>query len=408
MKDKIARNNLFAFSIKISNILDHFDAAFYVFIIPVIGPFFFKDINNSSLFLLSGGIFFRPLGALIFSHLSLKYNISKLLCISLSGVALSTFAMGLVPISYNYYGLILLLILRFIQGFFTAAESSLSSLYLLNITPEFKHGSASGYYISSTMIGYLLASFAASIVISSTSPEIYWRIPFLIGLLPTICALVLRITNLSNLVDNSNSNNFLPSIKSSFLALYCNRINLIKVMIISGFDVTTYYFVFSFCLKFIPMVSNVTTIELYSWNNILLIFDALTAIVVGKILNKFSAKAWLISTSIIFTCFVVIALKLLINADSIVIIVLRFILVTVAVAYSVGVKPFLIKLVDGPTQYLIINTGSYLGSEIFGRLTPGICMLLYSYTNNSFAPSFYIVFILILALISLSRISECL
>jgi hypothetical protein len=133
-----------------------------------------------------------------------------------------------------------------------------------------------------------------------------------------------------------------------------------------------------------------------------LLFDIFAAIAVGKMLNKFPLKIWLILTSILFTIVVIIALRLFINADITIVVLLRFLLVTLAVAYAAGVKPFLIKLVTGPNQYLIINTGAYLGSEIFGRLTPAICMLLYNYGNNSFAPSFYIIFILILTLISIS------
>ena len=102
--------------------------------------------------------------------------------------------------------------------------------------------------------------------------------------------------------------------------------------------------------------------------------------------------------SVLLAIFIIPCCYLLINATFIKLVIIEIILVTLAVGFSSGVMPFLMQETEKcKDRYLLINVGGFLGSEILGRLTPGICMILYSYSNNVIMPGLYFLFILLCA-----------
>ena len=259
-------NSLIAWSIKLGNMLDVYDVAYYVFIIPLIGPELLGKDYKLSFLLLSGGVIVRPMGAIFFSQLALKYSAIKLLRISLSGTSVATFLMALVDLK-SYYALSSIILLRLLQGFFAAAEGAIASLYVLHIAPSEKRVSANGRYISFTLLGYLLASLSATFVVHSTQPLLYWKIPFLIGGIATFSVVLLR--SFYNTVPHDSKHINVFDFKKSMAILWSNKQTVLRVAIVSGFDVLTYYFIFIFCLEFIPAVSHISKATLYSFNNIL-------------------------------------------------------------------------------------------------------------------------------------------
>ena len=126
------------YSILIGSAVDHFDTALYSFLAPIFAQLFFPTSDPIiSLILaysvLATTIITRPLGSYIFGLIALTSGPAVSLSYSLVGVGMTTLALGFLP-TYNQIGVyapILLIILRFFSGIFSAGEISIAKLYIL-------------------------------------------------------------------------------------------------------------------------------------------------------------------------------------------------------------------------------------------------------------------------------------
>lgn len=80
----------------------------------------------------------RPLGAIFFGRLVLKYQIKNILAITLSGVAVCTFLIGIIPTyaDIGIYAPIILTIIRSLQGFFAAGEHSIAAFFIIQLNND--------------------------------------------------------------------------------------------------------------------------------------------------------------------------------------------------------------------------------------------------------------------------------
>ena len=123
----------------IGNTLDHYDTALYGFLAPFFASVFFpnEDPIVALIYtygLMSASLIARPLGALFFGRWGAQLGGKRSFIISLVGLSLTTGCMGLVP-GYDSIGRaapILILFLRFGQGFFAAGETTIAPLFILN------------------------------------------------------------------------------------------------------------------------------------------------------------------------------------------------------------------------------------------------------------------------------------
>ena len=188
----------------IGNVLEWYDFALYGFFAVTIGKLFFpSDDPTTSLIAafgaFAGGFAMRPLGAIFFGHIGDRYGRRAMLIVSSLTMALSTFAVGLLPThaEIGVAAALLLVALRLIQGFSVGGEYVGSGVFLAETAPERHRGLIAGFAATGLFCGTLLGSAAgASIDGWLTEDQIAswgWRLPFLAGLLLGLVALVLRL-----------------------------------------------------------------------------------------------------------------------------------------------------------------------------------------------------------------------
>lgn len=130
------------------------------------------------------GFLARPLGGLIFGHFGDKYGRKKLLQLSIVLVGASTFLMGCLP-TYSVVGLaapIILVILRFIQGFAVGGEWGGAVLLTAEHSPNESRGFWASWPQAGVPIGNLLSS-AILFLMTAILPEDQflgwgWRVGF--------------------------------------------------------------------------------------------------------------------------------------------------------------------------------------------------------------------------------------
>lgn len=386
----------------IGNALDHYDMALYTFLVPFIAPIFFKTSDPIVALIMAYGltaisIFTRPLGSILFGRLAMSKNPKNLLIITLSGVSISTFAIGLIPgyDSIGYYSVLILFLVRLVQGIFAAGEQSIAGILLLEQIEEKVRTKISSYFVVSSMMGATMASLAATLVSMSPHPEIYWRYAFLSGIITGIAGLFLRFISLDFVKPPKQKYKPIRKIVS------LHKANIIRIIFISSFSYMTYSIPFIFFNKFVPIFTNITLAEMMSYNSILLIIDMILVPILGSIAGNFNYAKWMMGCAIILGLTAIPSFYLLQTSSLLGVTAIKFWIIVLGIAFVTPSKVWMFKLIGGRERYLITGLGYAIGTEILGRQTTTICWTIWHYTSSIIAPAYYIVLLSIAVVISL-------
>lgn len=187
----------------IGNTIEWYDFALYGHFSLIIGQTFFPEeapelATLAAFAVFSVSFFMRPLGALIFSHIGDRYGRKKALSLSMLGMAIPTFGIGLLP-AFHDIGLaatLLLICLRLFQGLALGGEMGGAVTYIMEHTPRARIGLASSLIQASTCLGLLAGTVISSLIsLTLTESEFQawgWRAPFLLGLLAAWIGLRIR------------------------------------------------------------------------------------------------------------------------------------------------------------------------------------------------------------------------
>ena len=144
------------------------------------------------------GFFARPVGGVVFGHFGDKVGRKSMLVITLLLMGVATFLIGLLP-TFAYAGIfasILLVVLRFVQGFAVGGEWGGATLMTVEHAPE----TSRNFYASWPQLGPATAtilSAAVFAVFSSLPDEQFfswgWRVPFLLSIVLIGVGLFIRL-----------------------------------------------------------------------------------------------------------------------------------------------------------------------------------------------------------------------
>lgn len=130
------------------------------------------------------GFLARPIGGIVFGHFGDKLGRKRLLQISILMMGISTFSMGLLPgfATIGYAAPILLVILRFIQGFAVGGEWGGAVLLITEHSPENRRGFWASFPQAAACMGNLIASLVLFGMTMFLSDEAFlswgWRVAF--------------------------------------------------------------------------------------------------------------------------------------------------------------------------------------------------------------------------------------
>lgn len=169
----------------------------------VLGPLFFPAFSPLAGTLAAFGTFgvgflARPLGSAVFGHIGDRYGRRPVLLGSLLLTGLATVAVGCVP-SYASIGAaapVLLVLLRFLQGFGLGGEWGGAVLLTAEHAPEGRRGLWSSFPQMGPAVGFLLANGLMLALSSTLSDGQFaawgWRVPFWAAGLLALAGLWLR------------------------------------------------------------------------------------------------------------------------------------------------------------------------------------------------------------------------
>lgn len=183
--------------------LDGYDLVLMLLVIPLISKLFFPT-NSPTLSLLATfaayvvTLVMRPVGGAIFGNFGDKIGRKRTMMITIIGFSAATFSTGLLP-TWDMVGVlapILLVVLRFTQGFFAGGEWGSGAVITMETAPKSSRGLLSGILQSGYNFGFMMASivyfFVFAALPESQFIDMGWRIMFFTGMVPGLVALFVR------------------------------------------------------------------------------------------------------------------------------------------------------------------------------------------------------------------------
>lgn len=395
-------------SMLLGNLFEHYDTALFSLLSPFLAPLFFphQDPLTALIYtycIIPLGMIARPLGSLVFGYIGDKQGRKEALVLSLSGMAITTFSIGFLPI-YSQAGMaapILLSICRIFQNFFASGESMGGAIYLIENTPEEHKDLVSGFFNSSTVGGILCASAAVSLLYAFDVVQEGWRFLYFLGGFTALFIVFLRtkISLRGLLIDLSTQVTF-RSILSSCLKRWQA---VITIAIASGFSYASYTLSLVMMNGFIPLVSSVSQAEMMHLNTFLLGMDFLMLPFFGILATRFSRERMMMLSGFFAMLAGFPLLWLLNEATLITVIVVRFIFVLIGVWFSAPFHAWSQSLVPATHRYSIVSFSYAIGSQIFGGPTAALSLWLFQKTNWIYSVGLYWMILGLLASYCIAR-----
>ncbi len=381
------------------NILEYYDFTVYSVFSLVIGRTFCPPGSEfiqiiSSLSFFAVGFLTRPIGGIFFGYIGDRYGRRISLIISMLGMTLPTFIIGLIP-SYENIGIyapILLVIMRLIQGLCISGEGAGAAIFILehhqNLKPGFTaglvHGSNIAGTLMATMIGIIIEQYFSHITFA-------WRFAFLLGGFFGLVGFYLRLrvseTPIFKMLSEQKrilKSPFLHVIQNAFPSMFLTfSVGAVASSVL--YLVKTYINIFYYDIMHFDNTIALTYL-LYASFVAMISMPLFGAI--ADIIGKFN-MLMIATTSIFILAFP----TMLIMSSTIILyqILSLTILGVLGGAISATAYILIISLFTPEQKFSGVGFSYNLGIAIFGGTSPVISRILIQKTGLYYAPAFYIM-----------------
>ncbi|WP_243726158.1 MFS transporter [Actinomadura rubrisoli] len=176
----------------IGNMVEWYDWFVYASFATYFASAFFPKGNETAQLLNTAGIFavgffMRPVGGWLLGRFADRRGRKAALTLTVSLMSASALLIAVAPTygSVGYFGALVLLVARLLQGLSVGGEYAASATYLTEATPPGRRGFASSFQYVSMTAGQLVG-LGLQIVLQRTMSEealksYGWRIPFIVG-----------------------------------------------------------------------------------------------------------------------------------------------------------------------------------------------------------------------------------
>lgn len=375
------------FTILLGNVVDHFDTALYAFIAPIMAPLFFPSEDQVVQLIMAYSVFAtsmvtRPLGAYFFGLLARGKGPSRSLSYSLIGVGVFTFLIGAIPTHQEIGALapFLFIILRTIVEIFAAGESAVSRLYILKGKIKDEAFKNSYLHQISTILGVVLASFAA-VFVQYMDDDTSWRLMYFLGGAAATIGYYLR-KNAKDFKDVDLKEKLDLYDRFGLKTLMAHKAQILRIFMVNGVSHLTYVIPFITMNHLVPLMTDIDAKTMMAINSFMLVFDMLAIAFIGKMTSKINSSFLMTLSSLMLAATIVPAWYLLPGSGIIYVTLLRFWVVIWGLVFLCPLNLWSYNQILGDEKYIIVGIGSTLSASIIGKMTPAICLALYYGVGN--------------------------
>ena len=393
------------------NAIEWFDFALYAQLAVYISKNFFSNVADKNQLLFTFGTFaiaflVRPIGAIFFGYIGDRFGRKVVLTTTITIMASSTLALGILPTSSQIGVLapVLLLLVRMLQSFSTGGEYSGAMTYIVESSPDNKRGRLTSVLEMGTMIGNALAAIIVATLLYSLSAQQIntwgWRLPFLLAAPFGIIVVYLRY----RLDETPSFKNRTEEAQNHLLTAFKNykKEAIIMTVAVIFLNVNNYMF-----LTYLPsfLKTNVGLAPQFSTvlNAIALILMLPFIFSFGLLSDKFNNKSVILVGLGSFVCFSIPAFLLMNGNNHIFIVFVGIMIFAIMLSVFNGVMPSTLPAITHTNVRMKFLSIIYnIRTAIFGGLTPFILSLLSNLKSGQLNPAFYLMIVNIIGFIVFS------
>lgn len=211
----------------------------------------------------------RPLGAFVFGYIGDRIGRRRALMVSVMAMGSCTAVIAILP-TFSQAGIaapLLLVVLRIIQGISAGGEYSGASVYIAEHAPIHRRAFLTSFVQVGAMIGFVLGaaigSTTASIIGESAMHAWGWRVPFAVGGVIAVVALVLRRNMPESPVGAAGAANAVSPILRVFRYHWRKMLHIGSIAVYAS---TTFYVVWVYTASYLEKTlhfSTVVTLNMY-------------------------------------------------------------------------------------------------------------------------------------------------
>ncbi|MEV0162683.1 MHS family alpha-ketoglutarate permease-like MFS transporter [Nonomuraea fuscirosea] len=187
----------------VGNMVEWYDWFVYSSFAVYFAASFFPDGNDTAKLLNTAaifavGFFMRPLGGWLLGRYADRKGRKAALTLTVTLMSASALLIAIAPTyeSVGYFGALVLVVARLLQGLSVGGEYAASATYLTEATPRGRRGFASSFqYVSMTagqLVGLGLQIILQNTMTKEALSSYGWRIPFVVGALAAAVVFYLR------------------------------------------------------------------------------------------------------------------------------------------------------------------------------------------------------------------------
>ncbi len=393
----------------IGHILEFYDFTIYAVFAVELGQLFFPQSSSlsqllSSLGVFSAGFIMRPIGGILFGHIGDKYGRKLALTISVTGMAVVTGMIGILP-DFNKVGILapfLLVLMRLLQGLCVGGEGTGASIFVLEHLHNIKPGLIGGIINSSLTLGILLA-ITTGLFLNNVcgKNEETWRYAFYLGSALGLAGLYLRLS-----VDETPAfKNVQKKIKAESMPikevfLHSGK-NMILTIAAGGVTGVSGYLVMTFLGVFFKNIMNYDTETTLMYgilgNLALIIFLPL----MGWISDHLGYALTICCSCVMVLIFSIPLFHLLSNSNPLVVYFAIIAISFISAGIYAPLYPYVLNLFLPEHRYSGIAFSLNIGIALFGGTSTVICISLIKCTDILFMPAVYWVSVCSLFLLTM-------
>ncbi|MBX7067600.1 MAG: MFS transporter [Parachlamydiales bacterium] len=394
----------------LGNTLEWFEYLSFAFFIPTFAKVFFSHSPHAlsnAMIAFSIAYIMRPIGGIFFGYIGDRYGRKRALIASILFMSFPTFLMGIMPTyaQIGFTSVILLFILRTLQGLGTGGEFPASMTFLTETAPP----SMRSFYGSFAYFGLVIGVFLGGtdyFLLNRFFPDssTAWRSTYLFGSFLGLCAFFLR-TKLHETHPFQSLKEAHEVLKDPILTLFQKyKKPVLKLMGVQILQAVSFNVLISFSIIYFSDVLNLSSKDtgLLNWSILLALvvslpFAGILGDKIGQIkLLKFSAWGYVV-LSVPF--YLMIQIPYLRIPSLIAFALLSSLYLAPSISAICQMFPAKVRLSG-------VSMGYNLTVAIFGGTSPLICYHLIQITGLAIAPAFYIMAAALISLVSLQFLHD--
>jgi MHS family shikimate/dehydroshikimate transporter-like MFS transporter len=340
------------------------------------------------------GFFLRPVGGIVFGFIGDRMGRKTTLMITVIGMGLATAAIGLIPPekSIGIAAPILLLFFRMCQGFFVGGEMGGAATMVVEHAPAGKHGLYGAFLITGAGVANVVsAGLMAGLGLGPASWFMTWgwRIPFLLGFVLAIIAILLRrkLEESADFVETRAVQTQAGVKNRPLVEAFRHPKNAILGILIGLPQSIAGYVVLTFGIAYLVNSKNIPAWEGFAGTMIVGVLQIFVAPAYGALSDRIGRRTVYIAGCIGFALLVWPAF-LLFGTSNLWLIWLGMVVgfVIPGVAMQGTLQTMLVEMFDPEARTTGVNIGYQLSNTLGGGLAPFICTALVAAASGQIWP----------------------